>query len=189
MGNSKKWTIAGWYIVLLALLAVGIKGVLFFVDAAASQAKPVPQTTVIGPVVEARLVEMKTIQYVDRPVTVVEHVERVEKVTVSLRNFNDLDELRQWVAGLNVTTNTVYLQNPEITLDCDDFALTLQDRALDDGYRMSFQIIETDRYNTLFQNTKMPPDTLHAINLAIIGNEAYYIEPQTGEIVLAAYLD
>lgn len=54
---------------------------------------------------------------------------------------------------------------------------------------MSFQIIEPDKYNSLFESSQLPPDTLHAINLVLIGNTAYYIEPQTGETVLAAYLD
>jgi len=33
------------------------------------------------------------------------------------------------------------------------------------------------------------PDTLHAINLVLIDNSVYYIEPQTGEIQFAAHLD
>ncbi|MDO8568238.1 MAG: hypothetical protein Q7R57_05930 [Dehalococcoidales bacterium] len=54
---------------------------------------------------------------------------------------------------------------------------------------MSFQIIEPDKYNSLFEGAKIPLNTLHAINLAVIGNNVYYIEPQTGEVVLAAQLD
>jgi len=67
--------------------------------------------------------------------------------------------------------------------------LGLQRKALADGYVMSFQIIEPDKYNSIFESSKLPPNSLHAINLVLIGNSAYYIEPQTGEIVFAANLD
>ncbi|MFH1032656.1 MAG: hypothetical protein V1767_08870 [Chloroflexota bacterium] len=53
---------------------------------------------------------------------------------------------------------------------------------------MSFQIVGFNEYNRLFSN-QIKPFVLHAINLVVIGSDAYYIEPQTGEVVLAAHLD
>ena len=127
-------------------------------------------------------------EYIDRPVTEVKYVDRVKRVPTELGNFSDLEELKQWLEDTkNVTT--VRFQSTGTIVDCDDYALELQQKALLDGYPMSFQIIEPDKYNSLFESGELPPNTLHAINLVIIGNDAYYIEPQTREVVFAAYLD
>lgn len=119
----------------------------------------------------------------------VKYIDRVERVPGALRNFNDLEELNQWLVLVNTSTTTIYFEGPDTAVDCDDFALTLQSKALDSGFLMSFQIIEPGKYNSLFQGGKIPLNTLHAIDLAIIGNKAYYIEPQTSEVVFAADLD
>lgn len=73
--------------------------------------------------------------------------------------------------------------------DCDDYALKLQEKALRDGYMMSFEVIRAVEYNTLFKQKQIPNGDIHAINSVILGNEVYYIEPQTREIVFVAYLD
>ena len=56
------------------------------------------------------------------------------------------------------------------------YALDLQQRALKDGYLMSASVIEKG-------------DQLHMINLATIGNDVYYIEPQTDEVWFFANRD
>ncbi len=188
MRNKMKWTLRSSYMTLCPLFVVGTLTLFFSINASARQPDFVLQTSsVVKPTV--RLIETSTIQYVDRPVTVVEYIDRVERVPVELHNYNGLEELKQWLARVNTNTTTIYFKRPDTTVDCDDFALALQHKALADGYLMSFQIIEPSRYNSLFESGKMPPNTLHAINLAVIGNNAYYIEPQTGEIVFAAQLE
>ena len=185
------------YMVLAVPFTIMTLSILFGAGAAVGQATPEPQTTTntntqlnVGfqPAVECRLVETHTVQYVEKPVTQVKYVERVRNVPVELRNFSDLEELKQWLEGRkNVTT--VRFQSADTLVDCDDYAYELQQKALADGYVMSFQIIEPDKYNGFFESGKLPPNTLHAINLVLIGNTAHYIEPQTGEVVFAAYLD
>ncbi len=177
------------YVISGGLFAVGVLVVLFSLRSSPSQTGFEPRITVIEPTVQCRLVETHTVRYVDRPVTVVEQLERVKRIPVELRNYKDLEELKQWLVEVNTNRTTIYFQQPDVTIDCDDFALALQQKALADGYVMSFQIIEPTEYNSRFKSGKMPADTLHAINLAIIGNDAYYIEPQTGEVVFAAHLD
>ncbi len=185
-------------IVLAASFAVVALNILLGSGAAIGKATPEIQTTAntntnlytgYSPTVEARVIETNTVQYIETPITVVKYIDRVEKVPTVLRNFNDLEELNQWLVIVNMSTTTIYFERPGVTVDCDDFALTLQRKALDSGYLMSFQIIGPGKYNNLFQGSKIPPNTLHAIDLAIIGNKAYYIEPQTGEVVVAADLD
>ncbi len=178
-------------------LVIGLLLVVFGIGARFAQAAYEPQTTAdasvntnIGnrPTVESRVIATHTVEYIEKPVTEVKYVEQVRNVPVELRNFTDLEELKQWMEGRkNVTT--VRFQSGDTVLDCDDYAFELQQKALADGYIMSFQIMESDKYNSLFEKSKLPSNTLHAINLVLIGNTAHYIEPQTGEIVFAAQID
>lgn len=144
--------------------------------------------TGFSPSVESRVIATHTVEYIEKPVIEVKYVERVTSVPIELRNFTDLEELKQWIESRNKIT-TVRFQSADTLVDCDDYAFELQKKALADGYVMSFQIIEPNKYNSLFERAKLPPNTLHAINLVLIGNTAHYIEPQTGEVVLAAHLD
>ena len=176
--------------VLKISTAIGILALAFY---AGTFVKPVEfeqqATTVIAPTVECELVERHTVQYVERLITVGKSTERVQNIPVNLRNFNDLEEMKQWLVTMSNNTTTVYFQPHNTTVDCDDYALDLQRKALADGYIVSFQVIGTDEYKSLFK-CELPSDqSRHAINLAIIGNNAYYIEPQTNETVFAAYLD
>ena len=184
-------------IVLKTLVAIGVLYLVFCIGVHVGQATSEPQVTTgtkanintnLSPNVECRVVETQTVQYIEKPVTVVEYGERVKRVPVKLGNFRDLRELEQWLEDKrNVTT--IRFQSPNVTVDCDDYALEMQQKALADGYIMSFEVIGRSEYNTLFKTELPPSQSLHAINLVIIGNDAYYIEPQTDEVLFAAYLD
>ena len=175
------------------LIALGVLALVFY---AGTRLSPVavalaPQMTaaVIEPSVKYRLVETHTVQYVDTPVTVVKYIERIQKVPVELRNFSDIRELKQWLVVVDTNTTTVYFQLPDAPVDCDDYALALQSKALTNGYILSFEIISRSEYNVVFKSQLPSGQSLHAINLAVIGNSAYYIEPQTGEVAFAVHLD
>jgi hypothetical protein len=184
------WLFPKMALVFRTLIAIGVPASVFCAGIYVNPVAFAPQTaTVIEPSVECQLVERHTVQYVDRPVTVVNNIEQVQRIPVELRNFSDLEELRQWLAAVDTNTTTVYFQPPDASVDCDDYALDLQRKALADGYIMSFEVIGRSEYNAVFKSELPPSQSLHAINLAIIGNNAYYIEPQTGEVVFAAYLD
>lgn len=167
-------------VILCSLLTIA-----FFLGSSFSQSetllqKDMPDTDSnrdLNAKIEVELVETRSIPYIEKP-----------EEQINLRNFSNLDELREW---LDVQQGLVsyYLYTTHIDQDCDDYANELQRRALEDGYLMSFQIIEAEKYNDLFDTHPIPVNTLHAINLVLIDNNAYYIEPQTGEIQLAAYLD
>ncbi|MFC1940655.1 hypothetical protein ACFLXO_08265 [Chloroflexota bacterium] len=180
----------------MTLIAVGLLVLVFCIGTRFAQTIYEPQTTVdtnanintdFSTTVESRVIATHTVEYIEKPVTEVKYVERVTSVPVELRNFTNLEELKHWIEGRNKVT-TVRFQSDETLVDCDDYAFEMQQKALADGYVMSFQIIEPDTYNSLFEN-KLPPNTLHAINLVLIGNTAHYIEPQTGEVAFAAHLD
>ena len=120
-------------------------------------------------------------------------VKRIE-TPVLLRRFQDLDELEQWLgnnAVLDIRFDVVDKETGKHIkrFDCDDYAIRLQDKALRDGYIMSFEVIHPVEYNALFKQKQIPSGAIHAVNSVILGNEVYYIEPQTHEIVFVAYLD
>jgi len=140
------------------------------------------------------------IQTMDRVIekVVYEPVERVILKRVEtpklLRHFQDLNELEQWLgnnAVLDIRFNMVDKETDQHIkrFDCDDYAIRLQEKALRDGYIMSFEVIRYGEYNALFKQKQIPNGAIHAINSVILGNEVYYIEPQTREIVFVAYLD
>ena len=173
---------------LKTLIAVTIAVSAFYIGTYVGEDTEEPKTLLVTETrIKYQTVEKPVIQYVNKGE--VEYINRVERIPMQLRNYGEPAELKRWLARANTNTTTIYFEQPDVTIDCDDFALALQRKALEDGYMMSFQIIEPGKYNSLFENSKMSPNTLHAINLAIVGNDAYYIEPQTGEIALAAHLD
>ena len=184
-------------IVIKTISIIAILAIVCSIGIVFGQALSTPQTTINTgsklitgwkPEVECRLVKTHTIQYAENPVTKVEYVHQVKRIPIELGNFSDLEELKRWLADRqNVTTFRI--QSPDTIIDCDDYALELQHQALTDGYIMSFEIIGESEYNALFATPLRPSQSLHAINLVIIGNDAYYIEPQTDEVVFVAQLD
>jgi hypothetical protein len=87
--------------------------------------------------------------------------------------FTSVDELKAWLAQ-DDTDSTLYIYGSGLIAeyDCDDYALALVRNALAAGYAVSLQI-EGD----------------HMLNSTIIGNEIYFIEPQTDEVWLWGYRD
>ncbi len=93
-------------------------------------------------------------------------------------HFSTLWELRTWLAQDDTDRNPEHLTQGE-ELDCDDYALTLQKHALQDGYIVSARLIDSDGDGSLD----------HAMNTAIIGNKVYSIEPQTDAVDFLCHLD
>jgi len=133
---------------------------------------------------------MEEVGYEPVEMDVVENVE----IPRPLRYFHDFDELEEWlknIPALDTAPDADGKKNDKRVkpFDCDDYAMKLQEKALNDGYIMSFEVIHPVEYNAIFKQKRIPTDAIHAINLVIIGNEIYYVEPQTREIVFVAYLD
>jgi len=174
------------------LALIGVLTLAFYAGTSFGSSALEPQTIEVESTklsVECQLVERHTVQYIERPITVINNIKQVQRIPAELRNFNDLEELKQWLVAVDTNTTTVYFQLPDAPVDCDDYALALQSKALADGYVLSFTVISRNEYNAVFQSELPPSRSLHAINLAVIGNNAYYIEPQTGEIAFAVQLD
>jgi len=105
----------------------------------------------------------------------------IEKL-IEQREFTSKEELESWLAENDEEKSIYFFVRADGTegssdkYDCDDYALELQRRASKDGYLMSATIIEKD-------------DQPHMINLVTIGNEVYYVEPQTDEVWFYCNLD
>ncbi len=142
-------------------------------------------------------IEVEKTVYADKPIyieQIVERVVEVEKIVevervveitievpMELKSFGNVTALREW---LGEEGRFVLLGKNK---DCDDYALWLQNKGLKDGYLISIEAIFPDEYNKLF--TRMEINEPHLMNSVIIGNEYWYIEPQTREIILSGYLD
>ena len=133
-------------------------------------------------------------EYVTKYETVVVHskefieVPVVKEVPVRLRYFRDTDELESFLKESDADHHAYIRATEEGIIDlrkydCDDYAIALQNHAEDAGFRMNIQIVK---------NYKMPNGRFvagHTLNSTIIGNKLYFIEPQTDDYWLEAYLD
>ncbi len=116
----------------------------------------------------------------------IEYRDIVKEVTIEKsieqREFPSKEELENWLAEDDGEQTIYFFVTPDGTegssgkYDCDDYALELQRRASKDGYLMSATIIEKHGQP-------------HMINLVTIGNDVYYIEPQTDEVWFYCNLD
>ena len=154
------------------------------------------------PVTDYLIVEKEVIREVDvikevevlREIDVIKEVVKkeieyryiVEEVTIEKpteqREFSSKEELRKWLRDDHTDKNVYIWDAPDGTkrssenYDCDDFALDLQRLASEDGFFMSVTIIDKNNQP-------------HMINLVTIGNDIYYIEPQTDELWFYSNLD
>jgi hypothetical protein len=107
-----------------------------------------------------------------------EYVDRI--INGQLREFTSVGKLTDWV-------NEHQLQISG-DVDCDDYAMRLQQQAYEDGYMVSVQLI----FNGYLDDVRVS-DVMgaHMGNLVIIGNNIYWIEPQQAhvKIVFITYLD
>ncbi len=135
------------------------------------------------PVTDVVIVEKEVVREVEVTKEVVkkeiEYRDIVKNVIVEKpikqREFASKEELEKWLAEKAAGKSIFFFVGPDGTnvssdkYDCDDYALDLQKRALNDGYLMSATVIEKG-------------DKLHMIDLVTIGNDVYYVEPQTNEV-------
>ncbi|MBA7558313.1 hypothetical protein ES705_51112 [subsurface metagenome] len=81
------------------------------------------------------------------------------------RHFSSLAELKTWLAN----DGTDELEYSRDQFNCIAFALRLQERALTDGYILSTEVL---------------PVAAHWVNIAVIDDTIYVIEPQDDSIIL-----
>ena len=108
--------------------------------------------------------------------------EMEEKVPQKFREFKDLSELTEWLKNNSLPIRIIAgedgridLTNPRSTsqYDCDDYAEDLQIKALEQGLLMSQQLLMNGQIYGIKVSEYTEP---HMGNLAVIGNNIYYVE-------------
>ena len=109
-------------------------------------------------------------------------VEKLVEKPIEFREFVSLQKLVNWLeqddtdSTLYFTSTVDFSASTALKYDCDDFAYRLQKSALAEGYLMSTEIT-------------VKKGAQHMINSTSIGNNIYFIEPQTDEVWLETYRD
>lgn len=123
-------------------------------------------------------------------VEVITEVEVVKEVPVKLRHFESVQELKDWLQQVDRrirlradSEGIIHLQGV-----CEHVAMHLQDRAIEDGYKMSVEMLSRDEHHKWYGEW-LEEDQLHAVNSAIIGNEVWFIDFSSDKVWLGAYLD
>jgi hypothetical protein len=131
------------------------------------------------PTLEVRetVVEKKVIE----KVPVIEYVEVAKEVPMELKQFESEEELIEWL-HTDKTDELPYIKD---LFECENFARTLMRHALKSGYYMSFQVLK----DYTRPDTKEFIQGPHAINSTIIGNDIYFIDPQTDEFWVTYVLE
>ena len=132
----------------------------------------IPSVEVVETVVEKKII---------KEVPFIEYIEIEKEVPVELKPFESEAELAAWL-DTDRTNELPYIKD---LFECENFALTLINHALKDGHHLSFQVLKNYTRPDTSEFTKGP----HAVNSAIIGNDIYFIDPQTDEFWVAYILE
>ena len=125
-----------------------------------------------------------------KEVVVTKIVEVVKEVPVKLRHFESVQELKDWLKQVPMRLHLKANSEGVIELQgvCEDVAIDLQDRAIEDGYKMSIEALDRGQYHKWYGEW-LEKDRLHAINSVVIGNEFWFIDFLADKVWLGAYLD
>jgi len=176
--------------IMLMLLALALAGGAFCWGLVYSKISLVPEIIVQTVTKDvSHYVEKPTVEVVEtfvekkviEEVPVVKYVEVEKEVPAALNQFESEEELLAWLQT-DQTDELPYIRN---LFECENFARTLMRNALEDGHLMSFQVLK----NYTRPDTKGFIEGPHAINNAIIGNDVYFIDPQTDEFWVAYVLE
>ena len=111
---------------------------------------------------------------------------------VKLKDWDSLEQLKQFLKE-DDTDRIIFLRaNSDgiVALNgiCEDLAFQLRDRAAATGRYLSVQALDPNEYQKWY-SCVVERNVYHAICMARIGNEFWYIEPSTDDTWLALYLD
>ncbi len=150
---------------------------------------PVPEPVYIE--VEKIVTEVETVE-VEKIVSVDRIVEVPVEVPIKLQDWESKEELTGFLRN-DDTDTYLFLKADNVggiafNGQCEDLALQLRDRAMSTGKYLSVQVLSPQEYEKWYGVT-VGPGVYHAICMARIGNEFWYIEPDNDRHWLALYLD
>ena len=150
---------------------------------------PVPEPVYIE--VE-KIIPVVTPIEIDRPVYIEKEIEVPQEVPVTLKDWESPEQLADFLKN-DDTDRYVFLRADgsggiSFNGQCEDIALQLRDRAMAIGRYLSIQVLDAKEYEKWY-GLPVRSDIYHAICMARIGNEFWYIEPSNDKRWLALYLD
>lgn len=129
---------------------------------------------------------------VDRPVYIEKEIEFLREIPVMLKDWDSPEQLAEFLQNDDTDQCLVLKADNSGTIEfndqCEDQALQLRDRAMAIGRYLSVQILNPKEYEKWYGIT-VRSDVYHAICMARIGNEFWYIEPSNDKYWLALNLD
>jgi hypothetical protein len=150
---------------------------------------PVPEPVYIE--VEKPVPVVTTIE-VDKPVIIEKEIEVLHEVPVALKDWDSPEQLAAFLK--NDDTNQLLILradnsgNIEFNGKCGELALQLRDRAMAIGRYLSVQVLNPAEYEKWYGQA-VGPEIYHAICMARIGNELWYIEPSNDKQWLALHIN
>ena len=132
-----------------------------------------------------------------QPVQIVEvekpvYVEKEIEVPAKIRDWDGLEQLEEFLKEDDTDRHIILTAdrqgNINLNGQCEDYALQLRDRAVATGRYLSLEVLDSREYMKWYGQA-LKANEYHAICMARIGNEFWYIEPQTDKHWLALYLD
>ena len=128
----------------------------------------------------------------EKPVYIMKEIEVPVEIPVVLKDWDSLESLEEFLINDDTEKTVIIIADSEgkIIFDnqCEEYALQLRDRAMATGMYLSVAALHPKEYEKWYSK-QAKPNQYHAICIAVIGNELWYIEPQTDEHWLALYLD
>jgi hypothetical protein len=185
---------------LVALAAGWLLGVTTQQPAVKAVTVEVPSPPIVQEKVRIEKVEVTTPVFIDR----IRYIERdigtavtiYDPVYTSLEDWQSVEELRAFLDADDTESNVTIISQTggqiSFTGQCEDFALQLRARAAAIGKNLEIIAInsaELNKWKSYFGNKSLSNGDYHALNMAIIGNEIWYVEPQQDICWHAMYLD
>ena len=173
---------------------VGIVVVSVFIGYLIGSNHMPPEVVAVPEPLPAKIIEVEVpleiVKEVEVEVEVIKEVEVVKEVPIKLRHFESVQELKDWLRQVDGRIRLRANSEGIIHLRgvCEDVAMCLQDRAIEDGYKMSVEMLSRDEYRKWYGEW-LNEGRMHAVNSAITGNEVWFIDFSSDKVWLAAYLD
>ncbi len=134
------------------------------------------------------------IRYIERDIGTA--VKLLDFVYTDLADWESARELQAFLDADDTDTNVTMTNRAggiiEFTGQCEDYAIQLRARAAAIGKNLEVIALDSTEYNkwlSYFGSSEITSGTYHALNMAIIGNEIWYVEPQKDVSWQALYLD
>ena len=153
----------------------------------------VPKPVYIGvPYPVTRYVDVERLVYME----VIKEVEVIREVIVDrviqLEDWESVKELEAFLARDDTDSHVIFIAGGDgivrFNNQCEDIALQLRDRAMAEGKHLSVIALSPDEHYKWY-GERLASHRYHAICMARIGNEFWYVDPDSDKHWLALYLD